>query len=112
VWRAEAGESILAADGRLALVRTADRGQVRAIELAGGRVAWRRPIGRSVEVTMGPGVVVLADPGAIRLVVLSAAGSVLADAGTGATVLGYADGGLLINVGRRVGLLRYTAART
>jgi hypothetical protein len=106
VLHAGKGESLVNVGGRLAAVRTADKRKVRIVDLAGG-TRWGRDADGSVGVALGPAVVVLTDPGTGRLVALAASGQVLVDAATGATVLGYAGSGLLINVGRQVGLLLY-----
>lgn len=108
VYEPADGESIVDTDGRVALVRTADAKTVKAIDLATGATAWSRPAGKSVKVGLGPGVAVFTDPGANQLVALNEQdGHVLLDAKTGATVLGYAPRGLVVNVGRTVGLLTY-----
>jgi PQQ-like domain len=107
VLRVEKGESLVNADGRLAVVRTADRRKVRVVDFGTRAPGWTRGADRSTGVALGPGVVVLTDPGTGRLVALSATGQVLVDAASGATVLGYASSGLFINVGRQVGLLMY-----
>jgi hypothetical protein len=53
-------------------------------------------------------VAVFTDPGANQLVAVGAQnGNVLMDAKSGATVLGYAPHGLVVNIGRTVGLLTY-----
>jgi outer membrane protein assembly factor BamB len=107
VFRAGTGERLLDTDGGVALVRTADRKAVRAVSIGSGATRWTRPAARDAGVALGPGVVVFTDLSTARLTVLSAGGAVLADVSSAATVLGYADEGLLVNVGRQVGLIRY-----
>ncbi len=106
-FRARAGEKVLATDGRLVLVRSADRAALRAVDVDSGAVRWSRPAAHDAGVSLGPGVVVISDLAANRLVVLSTAGLARLDVSSAATVLGYADDGLLVNVGRQVGLIRY-----
>ena len=107
VFRADQGESIVDANPRLAVVRMADRRKIRAVDLATGRTAWSWAVDKSVVIALGPAVVVLNDPSTGRLAVLSAAGKLLVDAASDATVLGYSDHGLLVNSGRLTGLLGY-----
>ena len=109
VYRAGAGEKLLDSDGRQVLVRTADRTAVRAVDVGSGTTRWTRPAARDAGVALGPGVVVFTDLAANRLTAVSAAGTVLADVSSAATVLGYAEDGVLVNVGRQVGLVRYAA---
>ncbi|TMM36875.1 MAG: hypothetical protein E6F99_13910 [Actinobacteria bacterium] len=108
VFRAGTGEKLLDTDGALALVRTADRKAVRAVSVGSGATRWTRPAARDAGVALGPGVVVFTDLATARLTVVSAGGAVLADVSSAATVLGYADDGLFVNVGRQVGLIRYS----
>jgi outer membrane protein assembly factor BamB len=102
------GESIVDADGRVALVRTADARSVRAVDLSTGSTVWTRSAGKSVKVGLGPGVAIFVDPGADRLAAVNEQdGRVLLDAKSGATVLGYSTNGLVVSIGRTVGLLTY-----
>jgi DNA-binding beta-propeller fold protein YncE len=108
VYEPADGESIVDIDGRVVLVRTADAKTVKAVELATGATVWSRAAGKSVKVGLGPGVAVFSDAGANRLVAVGEQdGHVLMDAKSGATVLGYAPHGLVVNIGRTVGLLTY-----
>jgi hypothetical protein len=108
VYEPADGESIVDTDGRYALVRTADAKTVKAVELSTGSTLWSRSLGKSAKVGLGPDVAVFTDPGANRLVAVNEQdGHVLMDAKSGATVLGYAPHGLVVNVGRTVGLLTY-----
>ncbi len=106
VFRAGTGEKILDTDGATVLVRGADHG-VRAVDLHTGATRWHRPAGRSAEVVLGPGVAVLTDPDTGRLVAISDSGQVRVDVTSGASVLGYAATGLIVNIGRDVGLVNY-----
>jgi hypothetical protein len=109
-YRAADGEEFADVDDRVALVRSADGKVVKGIDLSIGSQVWSRVAGRSVKVGLGPGVAVFEDPGAGQLAALSEqSGQLLLNAKTGATVLGYSDHGLVINIGRSVGLLTYGA---
>jgi outer membrane protein assembly factor BamB len=107
VFRAGAGEKLLDTDGTLVLVRTADRTAVRAVAVNSGATRWTRPAARDAGVALGPGVVVFTDLAANRLTAVSASGAVVADVSSAATVLGFAADGVLVNIGRQVGLVRY-----
>ena len=107
VFRAGAGEKLLDTDGILALVRTADRKAVRSVDVGSGATRWTRPAARDAGVALGPGVVVFTDLAANRLTAVSASGTVLVDVSSAATVLGFAADGVLVNVGRQVGLIRF-----
>jgi hypothetical protein len=110
VYRAAEGEEFADVDGRVALVRSADVKLVRAIDLSTGSAAWSRVAGKTVKVGLGPGVAIFVDPGAGQLAAVTEQnGQLLLNAKTGATVLGYSDNWLVINVGRTVGLLTYGA---
>lgn len=110
VYRAGPGESILDTDGSLALVRGADRKTVTAVSLPGGRTAWTRPFNRTTSLAFGPAVVVFADADTQQLTVVGTGGTVLATVSTDATVLGYADDGLVLGSGRQVGLVTYSTS--
>lgn len=105
VYQAPAGQEILATDGEVIMVRTANGKSVQAVRGPGAPL-WSRVVDRHASVGMTPDEVLITDPDAGRLAaVRSATGEVLVDAKTGATVLGYAEHGLVINVNRTVGLL-------
>jgi hypothetical protein len=110
VYRAGPGQRILDTDGRIVLVGSTDRKTVTAVSLSSGNVAWTQPVNRSTTISFGPDVVVFTDSDAQKLTVVSTGGSVLLTVATDAAVLGYADSGLLINGGRRVGLVTYTSS--
>jgi hypothetical protein len=111
-YLAEPGEKVLSTDGRIALVRTADRKTVKAVDvLGGGRTLWSRPAARGAGLALTPSVVVIADAGTGRLTAVTPdGGQVLVDVTSGAGVLGYAGNGLVVNIGRQIGLLAYRGA--
>jgi hypothetical protein len=100
------GDTVLATDGRLVLVRAADGQTVREVRI-GGATLWSRLVDKSVQVALAPDVVLFTDSGADHLLALSSQGGTRIDASSGATALGYAENGLLIHIGLRVGLLAY-----
>jgi hypothetical protein len=100
-----AGQTVLATDGDLIVLREGN--QVRVVRRTGGTL-WTRAANRHALVGLAPGAVLITDSDAGRLAAIDPrSGRVLVDAVTAATVLGYADGGLVINTGRKVGLLPY-----
>jgi outer membrane protein assembly factor BamB len=104
-YQVPAGQSVLATNGDVILLRAG--GQVHAVRRTGARL-WTRAANRHALVGLAPDAVLITDSDAGRLAALDpSSGRVLIDARTAATVLGYADGGLVINTGRRVGLLPY-----
>jgi hypothetical protein len=107
VYRAGPGERLVNTNGRLALVRTSDRKNLVAVDLDSRRTIWTRPAGRTVTVAMGPTVVVFLDPDGHTVTAVSSTGAVLASVTSDATVLGYADHGLIVHSGRQVGLISY-----
>lgn len=100
-------ETVVATDGRTLLVRSAGGGKIRAVRVSGGSTLWTRDEGKSVGVALGPGVVLFTDPGTNRLVALATQGGTLIDVESGATLLGYADNGVVVHIGLRVGYLTY-----
>jgi hypothetical protein len=107
VYRAPVGQEILATDGEVIVVRAVGGESVQAVRGQGAPL-WSRVADRHTKVGMTPDEVLITDPEAGRLAaVRSTTGEVLVDAQTGATVLGYAEHGLVISVNRTVGLLRY-----
>ncbi|MEN3306548.1 MAG: hypothetical protein V7603_2750 [Micromonosporaceae bacterium] len=104
-YRVPAGQTVLVTDGNVIVVRNG--GQVRGLGRT-GTTLWTRAANRHALVGLGPAAVVVTDSDAGRLAALDpTSGRVLVDARTAATVLGYADAGLVINTGRKIGLLPY-----
>jgi outer membrane protein assembly factor BamB len=107
-FKAAAGDTVAGTDGRMVLVRSADKRTVRALGLSGGTL-WNRTAGKSADLGLAGGAAVFSDPGSNQLAAVGAqSGQVLLDAKSGATVLGYATNGLIINIGRQVGLVTYS----
>jgi outer membrane protein assembly factor BamB len=99
------GQAVMATDGTVIVLRGGDR--VRAVRRS-GTTLWTRAANRHAQVGLAPGAVLITDADAGRLAAIdTTSGRVLVDAKTAATVLGFADGGLVINSGRTVGLLPY-----
>jgi hypothetical protein len=107
-YQAPVGQTIVATDGHLAIVRTADQKSVQAVNLTNSGTSWSRDVDPQATIGVRPSAVLFADPGNNKLVVVSpSGGQARLDATSGATVLGYADNGIVINIGRQVGLLTY-----
>lgn len=105
VFVAGVRETLLATDGSLVLVRTADRRAVRAVDLRTGRQVYRRALDRAALPLITPFGVLVTEPGADLLAILDAGGGDRYQATTGAGVLGLGGSALVINRGRTVGLL-------
>lgn len=111
VYRAASGQQVLATDGRTVLLRAKDGKKVIAVDMRRGKQLWSRGVGSSATISLAGDVVLCSDPGDRRLAAVRAGdGTVLVDATSGATVLGAGPAGLIINIGRSVGLLRYASA--
>jgi hypothetical protein len=107
-YRVGAGQDLLATDGQVAVVRSADKKSVRGVRRRDGTVLWTRTVDRHVQVSVTPELVVFDDPDNGRIAALSTdSGQVRIDAKSYATVLGYTGDGLVIHTGRTIGLLRY-----
>jgi putative pyrroloquinoline-quinone binding quinoprotein len=107
VYRAPPGETILDTDGHLVLVRGADKKTLTAVDVRTGGTEWTQPVNRSTTVYLGPAVIALDDADNQKITVVSSGGTVLLTVTTDGSVLGYASDGLIINGGRRVGLVSY-----
>jgi hypothetical protein len=109
LYHAPAGQTVVGTDGQVVLVRT-DSKNIRAVSLSSGSTAWNRAAGKSADLGFASGAVVFSDPGSSQLVAVGEqSGQTMLDAKSGATVLGYASTGLIINIGRDVGLVTYTS---
>jgi outer membrane protein assembly factor BamB len=105
--RARSGEHVVALDGTLAVVRTADRHSLRAISLTNGHEQWVRAAGASTLVGVAPGFVLVSDPtGLGRLDVYGRdSGATQLSVTSTAAVLGVGPGSVIINIGRTIGPL-------
>lgn len=111
LFRAPAGQHVVATDGKIAMVRTADAHSLRAIKLSDGRQIWTHPAGRSALVGVAPNAVLITDPAAEHLTVLDpTSGLPMLDAASGATILGIGTNVIIINIGRSFGPLPITPA--
>lgn len=110
--RAGPGERVVALDGRLAMIRTADHQHVRAVDLSNGHRLWEQPAKKAASIGIAPAYVIVADPtGDGRLVAYSRPGGVtLMSVTSNATVLGIGPSSVLINIGRTVGPVPVAAA--
>jgi hypothetical protein len=109
-WVGEVGEQMLATDGSLAVIESADRENVRVIDLLdSGRVAWSARLGENPEAAVTPTAVLVHDRVKDRLLVVSRAGTVLHDLKTDAQLIGYGREGIVLANGRTVGVVRFTS---
>jgi outer membrane protein assembly factor BamB len=107
-YRLASGDKLLGTDGTVAVVRAADKKRVRGIRRRDGTTLWTRSIDRHVQVSVAPGLVVFDDPDNGRLTALAMdSGQIRIDAKSYASVLGYANDGVVIHTGRNIGLLRF-----
>jgi outer membrane protein assembly factor BamB len=108
-WAGEVGERVLATDGSLAVIESADRRHVRVLDLLdSGRQAWTAQLGENPEAAITPTAVLVHDRDKNRLLVLSRAGTVLRDLKTDADLIGYGRDGIVLANGRTVGVVRFT----
>jgi outer membrane protein assembly factor BamB len=111
VWTGAPGETILATDGRYALVRSADHKAVKAIDLARGATIWTQDAAPKSGVAVTRYAVLIVDLAVGRLVALDPASRrVLLDVHSDADVLGYGPTGLVLSRGRTIGFLPYGSA--
>lgn len=108
-WTGEVGEKVLATDGGLAVIESADRQNVRIIDLLdSGRQAWTAKLGENPEAAVTPTAVLVHDRTKNRLIVLNRAGTMLHDLKSDADLIGYGRDGIVLTSGRSVGVIRFT----
>lgn len=112
LYRAGKGERVVAMDGSLAMIRSADRKTVRAVSLSSGHQLWTQPAAPAATIGVAPGYVMVADPsGNGRLAVFGrSSGVTLASVTSTATVLGIGPSSVLVNIGRSIGPIPVSAA--
>jgi outer membrane protein assembly factor BamB len=104
LWTGEPGESVIAIDGRSAVVRAA--GSIALIDLDGGGTQWRHPV--AGDVTLTPHAVVGTDEASGRMVGYDrAGGAVVVDVATQASALGAGPNCLVVARGRTIGVLPF-----
>jgi outer membrane protein assembly factor BamB len=104
VYRAPDGARIVATDGSVVVVRSADGKRLTVVSANSGATLWSRAAAPSALVGIGPGGLMIADPGTNRLVVTSTdSGAVRVDVQSGATILGVGTHELIVNIGRSFG---------
>jgi hypothetical protein len=107
------GETVLATDGRYAVLRAADRHGLRAVDLRTGRVAWTAEAGERAEVAVSRYAVVATDVAGRRLRAYDpVTGRVMVDVESDVSVLGIGPTGLVLHRGRVIGHLPYGTAGT
>ena len=107
LFRAGAGEHVVAMDANEAVTRTADGKTMRAIDLSSGKVLWTQPTNSDTSIGIAPQFVLVADPkGPGKLLAYAReSGAPLLDVVSGSTVLGIGQDGIVINIGRTLGPL-------
>lgn len=108
VWRGVPGDRVLATDGQVAVVQSADRKTVRVLDLLaeGTPAAWSGALGLSVDAVVGAGEVIIHDGDKGRVIVLGHRPVALrSEVSTRATVIGFGGPGLLLASGRRMGFI-------
>ncbi|HKD96552.1 MAG TPA: PQQ-binding-like beta-propeller repeat protein, partial [Micromonosporaceae bacterium] len=112
VYRAPAGEHVIATDGGAALVRSKDGKVLRVIELDSGHELYNRPVTASAQIGLAPGLVLVADPAGRNphiVVYELVSGSAHLNLASSATVLGVGANTLVINIGRSFGPVTLSA---
>jgi PQQ-like domain len=111
-YRAPTNAHIIATDGNVAVVRSADGKTLTTVSAKSGASLWSRAAVPAALVGIGPDGVMIADPGNSRLVVATPqSGAVLVNVESGATILGVGQRALIVNIGRSFGpILVGTAA--
>jgi outer membrane protein assembly factor BamB len=104
-FRAPLGDRVVATDGRVAVVRTANHKTLYGVDLANGRGTWSRSADPHANAGVVAGRVLIADDTAQRLVALAPSGATVLDVSSGATVLGVGTGKVVLSVGRTLGPL-------
>ncbi|MGH3657781.1 MAG: PQQ-binding-like beta-propeller repeat protein, partial [Micromonosporaceae bacterium] len=102
-WTGKAGETVVATDGRVALVRNAD-GRLTAVNAETGDQLWHRTAGEEAKVVVTSGAVLIADwDGGTVTAVSPGSGGVLGRWETRADLIGADDAGMVLASGRTVG---------
>lgn len=105
-YQALKGDRVIATDGGVALVRSADGKLLRVIELDSGHQLYTLPLDASAQVGLSPGLVLVADPTGNRPHIVAyerITGSAHLNLSSSATVLGIGQNLLVINIGRSLG---------
>jgi hypothetical protein len=107
VFRADAGEHVVAMDASVAITRIASGKTMRAIDLSSGKVLWTQPTNGDASIGIAPQFVLVADPrGPGKLLAYArSSGQPLLDVVSGSTVLGIGDSEIIVNIGRTLGPL-------
>jgi hypothetical protein len=108
VWVGSAGETVLATDGRYAVVRTADHKQLKGVDAGSGAELWTRPADPHADVAVTRSAVLVTTPATGRLAALEpGSGRTLIDVESQASVLGAGPDGLVLNRGRTIGYVSF-----
>lgn len=103
------GETVLATDGQVGIVRAHDGKKIRALRLDGGGQAWSREVQSSAKVGVTPYAIFITDAAVERVVAVDpGSGQVRLDLKTGAEVIGVAPAGVVLGRGRTIGFNSFT----
>lgn len=107
-WTGRAGESLLATDGQVAIVRGANGRRLTAISALNGAELWNRTASRQATVAVTGNAVMINDSDAGEIVAVSpTSGAVLQRWKSQATILGVGFTGAVFGNGRTVGYARW-----
>jgi hypothetical protein len=106
VWVGKPGEKVLATDGLVALIRSADGKSIIGWDIAGGVDLWQRPAHPSADAALTRYSALILDGRNGRVVAVeTGTGRVLIDAKTPNQVIGVGPDGVLVAGGRTIGLV-------
>ncbi len=106
-FRADPGERIIAMDAQIAIVRAPGGRAIRAVNVADGHLLWRAAVAKSASIGVASGYVVIVDPTEMGTIAIYSrqSGAVLSTVKSDASVLGFGQLSLVINIGRTIGPL-------
>jgi hypothetical protein len=111
IFTAKDRERIVATDGQIAVVRSADKKSLYGVDLNRGKTLWTWSAASTAVVGITPNAVLIADPANEKLAALDrVTGTAFVNVESGATVLGAGGSQVIINIGRSFGPLGISAA--
>ena len=104
LFTAKKSQHIMATDGAVAIVRSADKKSLTAIKLLTGSTLWTRAAAATTMVGLSNGAVLLTDPATEHLAAVAPSNAyAFFDLKSSATVLGIGAHEVIINIGRSFG---------